>query len=180
MKRALFMQLIGAAIVGSCALTALSAYGLGLTYDGIEFSDGTTQTTAATNEAENAFVAETQINLYPGINVLGAALSAPPVGHRAIIEYASVDCSTPTGNSVIKVKLFVHNSSSYGAEFQIPLQIQGDSGGTSTYVGALMMRIYADRNESGNSISASVFRTNGDGTTECRVSIAGRNLPLGT
>jgi len=84
------------------AIGAASAAGLSLAADGIVFSDGTVQTTAATNEVAGYFQANAAVVVTSGQSESSAPLADVPDGYIALIEFMSATCSTTESNPIVE------------------------------------------------------------------------------
>lgn len=102
---------------------------------------------------------------------------------RYVLEFASVRCTTPSGNAPTTVSLgIVENTAGGGVitrPFEIPLRLQGTTpGGTSTYVGALATRLYADSGLGGVAVRGNVAREESTGSTQCNFNLSGHTIDL--
>lgn len=136
------------------------------------------------NPALTAFQSSGTVNVTEGfVGVFGPPIAEVPEGTRLVVEYASVLCDTPAGNSVGSASLSVTERTSSGGtisrSFQIPLNDQGAGGfSDSNFVGGLSTRLYADRGLGGIGVSGGVLRASGSGDTNCFFSISGHTVPL--
>lgn len=147
--------------------------------------EGTVAVQSLDNPAFTAFQSGNTVIVPEGfVGVLGTDIAEVPEGTRLVIEYASVLCDTPLGNTVGIASLGATQrtspSSSINRTFQIPLNNQGAGGfSASNFVGGLSTRIYSDRGLFSGGVTGNVLRASGTGETTCFFSIAGYTVPLG-
>ena len=101
---------------------------------------------------------------------------------RYVLEFASVRCTTPSGNAPTTVSLGIVESTGSGfttRPFEIPVRFQGTTaGGTATYVGALATRLYADSGPTGSAVRGNVAREESTGETRCNFNLSGHTIDL--
>ena len=108
----------------------------------------------------------------------GTSLATLAAGERYTVEYVSVRCTTPAGNAPTTVSVGIVESTSGGTfitrPFEIPVRLQGTTaGGTSSYVGALATRLYADSGIGGVGVTGNVAREASTGSTRCNFNLSG-------
>jgi hypothetical protein len=136
------------------------------------------------NPARTPFQASAPIALDPPFaGVFGTPLYEVPAGKRAVVEYASVRCSSPAGNpmtqAVVQVTELLEGGGSISRSFEIPIAFQGtDAFSGPLYIGGLGMRLYSDRGPSGGGITAGASRASGSGSGSCSFAISGHLVTL--
>ena len=135
------------------------------------------------NPARSSFQASAIITMDPPFaGVFGTPLYDVPNGMRAVIEFASARCSSPSGNPIVQVVVQVAELTSGGGSiarnFEVPISYQGtDAFSGPLYVGALTTRLYADRTIGGG-VTAGASRASGSGNGNCSVAISGYLVAL--
>lgn len=132
------------------------------------------------NPARTPYASSGTTTVDPGfVGVFGTPIATVPTGKRLVVEFASVSCTTDSGNPVTVTSLGIVQRVSTGTitrNFQIPIQSQGSGAFGAVYVGALATRLYADPGLSDVGVITSVQRTNGTGTTNCSFSVSGHTI----
>lgn len=136
------------------------------------------------NPARTAFQTNGTINISVGFaGVLNSPIYEVPAGTRAVIEFISARCNSPSGNPIVQVQLGVTELTSGGGSttrsFQVPVQFQGtDPFSGPLYIGGLVTRLYSDRGLSGGGVTGGVIRANGTGTGACFFTLSGHLISL--
>jgi hypothetical protein len=136
------------------------------------------------NPARTPFQSSTTITMDPPFaGVFGTPLFEVPVGRRAVIEYATARCSSPSGNPIVQVVVQVTELLSGGGSisrsFQIPVGFQGvDAFSGPLYIGGLTVRLYSDRGAAGGGVTAGASRSSGSGNASCTVTISGHTIAI--